>query len=195
MKYGGTPVHPLFSKRQKDPPHIIILHDVSHSMAWNNPLLFRFARGLIRAFPMSEAFAFHTRLFRVTELYRERSLDIMRSRLEARNHLWLGGTCIADSLRYFIQRFGNQYIRSDSIILIISDGFDTNEPETLGEQLQHLKSIARKLIWLNPMLGREGFEPDAAFLQYAASNVDYIGPAHSLESLENAINYIAITRA
>lgn len=194
MKYGGTPVYPRYSKRRQDPPHIIILHDVSHSMAWNNPLLFRFARGLVRTFSSCEAFAFHTRLFRVTELYRERSLDTMRSRFEAKNHLWLGGTCIADSIREFMDKYGGRYIRPDSIIMIISDGFDTNEPQYLGEQLQRLKFAAQKLIWLNPMLEREGFEPDTAFLQFVASNVDYIGPAHSLESLENVVKYLSANR-
>ena len=195
MKYGGTPVHPMYSKRRQEHPHIIILHDVSHSMAWNNPLLFRFARGLVRTFSSCEAFAFHTRLFRVTELYRERSLDIMRSRFEAKNHLWLGGTCIADSIREFMDKYGSLYIRPDSIIMIISDGFDTNAPQYLGEQLQQLKFAAQKLIWLNPMLEREGFEPDTAFLQYVASNVDYIGPAHSLKSLEDVINYLSANRS
>lgn len=194
MKFGGMPVRPVFSIRRHDPPHIIILHDVSHSMAWNNPLLFRFTRGLIRTFPSSEAFAFHTRLFRVTDLYRERSLETMRSRLEARNHLWLGGTCIADSFKEFIQQYSTQCIRPDSIIMIISDGFDTNEPEYLGKYLQHMKSVVNKILWLNPVLGREGFEPDINFLLYAAPHIDFLGPAHSLESLEKAIRYLAVTR-
>ena len=194
MKFGGIPVRPVYNKRRRDLPHIVILHDVSHSMAWNNPLLFRFTRGLIRTFPSSEAFAFHTRLFRVTDLYRERSLEIMRARLEARNHLWLGGTCIADSLKEFIRHFSRQYIRPGSIIMIISDGFDTNEPEHLGIQLQLMKSFVKKIIWLNPMIGREGFEPDVNFLNYAAPHVDFLGPAHSLESLEKVIRYLAVMR-
>ena len=194
MKFGGTPVHPVFRRRRQDPPHIVILHDVSHSMAWDNPLIFRFNRGLIRTFPSSEAFAFHTRLFRVTDLYRERSLEIMRSRLEARNHLWLGGTCIADSLKEFIRNFSRQCLRPDTIIMIISDGFDTNEPEHLGKYLQHMKSTVKKILWLNPMLGREGFEPDVKFLHYAAPSIDFLGPANSLESLEKAIRYLAVIR-
>lgn len=194
IKFGGTLIRPVFSKRRHEPPHIIILHDVSHSMAWNNPLLFRFTRGLTRAFPASEAFAFHTRLFRVTDLYRERSLEIMRARLEGRNHLWLGGTCIADSLKEFIQQFGKKCIHPDSIIMIISDGFDTNNPEHLGDQLQYMKSVVKKIVWLNPMLGRDGFEPDENFLHYAMPYIDFLGSAHSIAALEKAIYYLAATR-
>ena len=194
IKFGGTPIRPVYSKRRHETPHIIILHDVSHSMAWNNPLLFRFTRGLTRVFSTSEAFAFHTRLFRVTDLYRERSLEIMRARLEARNHLWLGGTCIADSIKEFIQQFGKKCIHPDSIMMIISDGFDTNEPEHLGNQLQYLKSVVKKILWLNPMFGREGFEADENFLHYAVPHLDFLGSAHSIESLEKVIYYLAATR-
>jgi len=191
LKFGGLPVKPAYTQRRRDPPHIIILHDVSHSMAWNNPLLFRFARGIVRAFPSSEAYAFHTRLFCVTGLYRERSLETMKLRLEANNHLWLGGTCIADSLVYFNKHHARQVMRHDSTIMILSDGFDTNDPEQLGTVLENIKSRARKIIWLNPMLGREGFEPDDAFMHFVAPHIDRLAPAHSLAALEEAIRYLA----
>lgn len=193
LKFGGLPVKPLYTQRRREPPHIIILHDVSHSMAWNNPLLFRFARGIIRAFPASEAYAFHTRLFRVTDLYREKSLETMKLRLEAHNHLWLGGTCIADSLVNFNTHHARQVMRHDSIIMILSDGFDTNDPEQLGAVLEDIRSRARKIIWLNPMLGRKGFEPDVAFMQHTAPHIDHLAPAHSLAALEDAIHYLAIS--
>ena len=193
LKFGGLPVKPLYTQRRREPPHIIILHDVSHSMAWNNPLLFRFARGIVRVFPASEAYAFHTRLFRVTDLYRERSLETMRLRLESNNHLWLGGTCIADSLEYFYTHHARQVMRHDSIIIILSDGFDTNDPEQLGNVLENIRTRPQKIIWLNPMLGREGFEPDDAFMQSATPYIDLLAPAHSVAALENAIRYLAIS--
>jgi uncharacterized protein with von Willebrand factor type A (vWA) domain len=133
----------------------------------------------------------HTRLFCVTGLYRERSLEIMRSRLEASNHLWLGGTCIADSLAYFNKHHARQAVRHDSIIMILSDGFDTNDPKQLGSELENIKSRARQIIWLNPMLGRDGFAPDETFMQFAAPHIDRFAPAHSLAALEDAIRYLA----
>ncbi len=191
LKFGGLPIKPVYTKRLRESPHIVILHDVSHSMAWNNPLLFRFARGIVRAFPESEAFAFHTRLFCVTGLYRERSLENMRLRLEASNHLWLGGTCIADSLEDFYQHHAGKTVRHDTVIMIISDGFDTNDAAQLGRVLEKLGSLAKKIIWLNPMLGRDGFEPDAAFMQFVAPHIARLAPAHSLAALEDSIRYLA----
>lgn len=194
LRFGGLPVNPLYLRRRREPPHIIILHDVSHSMAWNNPLLFRFARGLVRAFPSSEAFAFHTRLFRVTPLYRERSLEIMRQRLEARNHLWLGGTCIADSIRYFLDHFSRSLLRPWSTVIILSDGFDTNDPFLLGKTLENLKSRVKRIVWLNPMLGREGYRPDEDFMRLAAPSIELLAPAHSVAALEDAIQRMATFR-
>lgn len=191
LSLGGMPVRPIYSERRLDPPHIVILHDVSHSMAWNNPLLFRFARGLVRTFPKSEAFAFHTRLFRVTELYRERSLKIMKERLESRDHMWFGGTCIADSLQHFNRRYANRVIHPHSIIIVLSDGFDTNDPDYLARELGFLRARTKKIIWLNPMLGRKEYVADTETMKAVLPHVDYFAPAHSLMSLGDAVQYIA----
>jgi len=189
-RFGGLPVKPLYLHRKREPPHIILLHDVSHSMTWNNPLLFRFARRLLRAFPTSEAFAFHTRLFRVTMLYRERSLEIMKQRLEARDHLWLGGTRIADSFRYFINHYGRQFLRPHTIVLVLSDGFDTNDPEQLGLTMATLRSRVKKIVWLNPMLGRECYISDEDFMRFFTPAIDQVAPAHSVAALEMTIDYL-----
>ena len=101
VRFGGLPLDPWFSRRRSEPRNIVLLHDVSHSMTFNNPLLFRFVRGLVRRFNTTEAFVFHTQLFRVTPMYREASITRMRELLEHNNKLWLGGTCIADSLAGF----------------------------------------------------------------------------------------------
>lgn len=191
MPYGGLPIRRLYSKRRQEPPHLVIIHDVSHSMTWNNPLLFRFVRGLMRTFPESEAFVFHTQLFCVSALYRERSLRIMRERLEEKNHLWLGGTCIADSLAEFNRRWARNTLRRDTIVMILSDGFDTNNPECLERELIQLNKQAKKIVWLNPMLGREGFAPEESFLRHTQAHVDRFAPAHSLQSLQKIVDYLA----
>lgn len=191
LKYAGDPFYPLFTVRIKQPPHFVILHDVSHSMTWNNPLLFRFTRGMTRAFPDSKAFAFHTRLFEITHLYKERSLEIMKSKLEQQNHLWMGGTCIADSLLEFTEKYARKFLKPSTQLLIISDGFDTNSPELLGNVLSQLRENTNRTIWLNPMLGRAGFSWDAAVIEHVHPHVDFFQPAHSVASLEDTVNYLA----
>jgi uncharacterized protein with von Willebrand factor type A (vWA) domain len=187
VRCGGLPLDPRYAIRRYEPPRLVLLHDVSHSMTFNNPLLFRFTRGLVRHFKTAEAFVFHTRLFRVTPMYRESSLTRMKALLEANNWLWLGGTCIADSLAEFRDRFAASILEADSILIIISDGFDSNEPARLVEELQALKRQCRRLIWLNPMLEREGFNPDKGEVRNVRRNVDRLLPAHSLEALRRCI--------
>ncbi len=187
MAHGGMPLHPVFSIKNKKPPHLVILHDVSHSMTWNNPLLFRFARGLIKACPASEAFVFHTRLFCVTKLYREKSIQQMRNKLESNNHLWLGGTCIAESLNSFNQDYAKTLLRNNAIVIIISDGFDTDAPEYLASQLKLIKSKSKQIIWLNPMLGRKTYTSGTKTMLAAKPFVDNFLPAHSVDALRSVI--------
>lgn len=187
VRTGGLPLHPWYSRRRSEPPRLVILHDVSHSMTFNNPLLFRFVRGLVRRFDTAEAFIFHTRLFRITPMLRETSIARMRELLEENNYLWLGGTCIADSLVEFREQFARQVVRADSLVIIISDGFDSNEPERLAAELQVLKHRCRRLVWLNPMLERAGFNPEKETVWNIRRNVDRLLPAHSLDGLRRCI--------
>lgn len=192
ISHGGIPIHRAYSVKINKPPHLVILHDVSHSMSWNNPLLFRFARGLIKASKDSEAFVFHTKLFCVTDIYREKSIKQMREKLESKNNLWLGGTCIADSIRQFHQQYAKRVLRYDSTIVIISDGYDTDEPEKLAEQLRKLKLKSKQILWLNPMLGRETYNLDSQLIQIIRPYIDHFLPAHSVNSLRNVIYKIKL---
>ena len=191
VRTGGLPLQPWYARRRLQPPNLVVLHDVSHSMTFNNPLLFRFTRGLVRRFNTAEAFVFHTRLFRVTPIFRETSIARMREMLEQNNRLWLGGTCIADSLVEFREQFARQTVKTDSVVIIISDGFDSNEPEQLAGELKWLKKRCRRLIWLNPMLERAGFNPDKEPVWNIRRNVDRLLPAHSLDALRRCVQAIS----
>lgn len=189
VRFGGVPLTPWYSKRRTELPRLVILHDVSHSMTFNNPLLFRFTRGLVRRFDTAEAYVFHTRLFRVTPMYREASIHRMRELLERNNRLWLGGTCIADSLAQFRDQFAYT-LKSESLVVIISDGFDSNEPDRLAAELKALRARCRRVVWLNPMLERAGFNPDKEAVWNVRRNVDRLLPAHSLDALRRCIGAI-----
>jgi uncharacterized protein with von Willebrand factor type A (vWA) domain len=159
-------------------------------MTFNNPLLIRFTRGLARHLKKSKVFVFHTRLFPATEIFREKTLSRMRDALERNNRLWLGGTCIADSLLEFREKYAQEIIKPGSVVMIISDGFDTNNPDHLASELKWLKARCSKVVWLNPMLGREGFNADKEDVWNIRRNVDHLLPAHSLESLRGSIRMI-----
>ncbi|MDJ0957927.1 MAG: VWA domain-containing protein [Arenicellales bacterium] len=191
VRTGGLPLQPWYARRRLQPPNLVVLHDVSHSMTFNNPLLFRFTRGLTRRFNSAEAFVFHTRLFRVTPIFRETSIARMREILEHNNKLWLGGTCIADSLAEFREQFARQTVKTDSLVIIISDGFDSNEPEQLATQLKWLRQRCRRVVWLNPMLERAGFNPEKEAVWNIRRNVDRLLPAHSLDALRRCVQALS----
>jgi uncharacterized protein with von Willebrand factor type A (vWA) domain len=159
-------------------------------MTFNNPLLIRFTRGLARRLKTSEVFVFHTRLFPATAIFREKTLYRMREALEGNNRLWLGGTCIADSLLEFRENHAGKILNPGSIVMIISDGFDSNNPGQLASELKWIKSRCNKVVWLNPMLERQGFNADKDEVWNIRRNVDHLLPAHSLEALRNSIRMI-----
>lgn len=184
---AGFPSRPLFSRRIQMPPNIVILHDVSHSMEWNNPLLFRFSRGMVRAFANADIYVFHTRLFRATDYFRLRSVAQMADRLEENNSLWMGGTCIAASVRQFLDEYSATALNPRTQVLLISDGYDTDEETELNAELTTLRTRCRQLLWLNPMLGRTGVKLDAQQMTERYSAVDRFLSANSLAGLRETV--------
>lgn len=164
-------------------PRLLLLLDVSHSMAQYSRLLARFTRGLVQTLPDTEAFVFHTELHRVTEIFRESDLETLRLRLEGMTQLWFGGTRIAESLKALNEGYGAQVIGGRTIVMIMSDGFDTDAPQELAEELSRIRRRSRRVLWMNPMAGRAGYQPDAAGLAPALAHVDRMLPAHSVDSL------------
>jgi len=183
LRYGGTPLELAFMKRKQQAPRLILLLDVSRSMSLYSFLFLRFARGIIEAFKDADAFVYHTRLVHVTDALRERDMTKAKEKLALMSSGWSGGTRIGECLRLFNHDYGRRIVNSRSIVMIVSDGYDTGEPEQLTEQLQQLKQRARKIVWLNPLLGRDGYEPIAEGMQAALPLLDLFAPAHNLESL------------
>jgi len=191
LAHGGLPLVLSFKERQRQWPRFVLILDISHSMAAYNPLLTRFLRGLLLTFRDSEAFMFHTRLYRVTELFRQTDAETLRRRLENMSPLWFGGTRIAESLKSFNRAYGGRLVNSRTFVLILSDGFDTDAPELLIEELRRLKRRAGKLLWLNPMLNQENEPIDDPSLLAALPLLDRLVPAHSLANLEAVADYLA----
>jgi len=156
---------------------------VSRSMSLYSFLFLRFARGLLGAFRDAEAFVFHTRLTRVSDALRERDLFRAREKLALVSLGWSGGTRIGESLARFNADHAGRMLGSRAIVVIVSDGLDTGPPELLGEALSVIRRRARRLVWLNPLLGRPGYQPLAAGMQAALPHLDAFAPAHNLASL------------
>lgn len=183
LRYGGTPLELAFMKRKQQAPRLILLLDVSRSMSLYSFLFLRFARGIVEAFKDADAFVYHTRLVHVTDALRERDMTKAKEKLALMSSGWSGGTRIGECLQIFNRDYGRRIVNSRSIVMIVSDGYDTGEPKQLTEQLQQLKQRARKIVWLNPLLGRDGYEPIAEGMKAALPLLDLFASAHNLESL------------
>lgn len=189
LRYGGMPLDLAFVQRRRELPRLIVLLDVSRSMSLYSFLFLRFARGIVGAFRDADAFVFHTRLIHVTEALRDRELTRVKEKLALVSQGWSGGTRIGECLDYF-QRHYQRLVNSRTVVVIVSDGYDTGEPELLASSLAQIRQRARKLVWLNPLLGREGYEPVAAGMAAALPHVDLFAPAHNLESLLKLEQYL-----
>jgi len=183
LRYGGTPLEPVFTQRRRRQPRLILLVDVSRSMSLYSYFFLRFARGVIDAFRDAHAFAYHTHLVPISDALRERDSDRLKGKLALISLGWAGGTRIGESLQTFNLRFGRNLLNRRAVVIVISDGLDTGPAALLAEQLQVIKQHVRKLIWLNPLLGRTGYEPLAGGMAAALPLLDVFAPAHNLESL------------
>ena len=104
---------------------------------------------------------------------------------------WSGGTRIGESLRDFIARYRDELVDGRTVVLIVSDGLDRGDPAALSAAMRALASRARRVIWLNPLLGDPRYEPIQRGMEAALPYVDVFAPAHDLESLERVLPLFA----
>ena len=179
---GGDPVKLRYKDRKLQQSRVVILLDVSGSMSRYSLFLLRFAHALHKRFKRADTFIFSTRLVNVGGVLRSRKLSEAMKALTSFPADWSGGTRIGGSLQEFNARHAKLLSR-DTVIMILSDGWDTGNPETLGAELRRIKERVRKVIWLNPLLGLEDYKPLTRGMAAALPHVDVFAPAHSLDSL------------
>ncbi len=182
IRYGGEPLELRYRSRVKRQPRLILIVDVSRSMSIYSFFFLRFARGLVTVFKDVAVFAYHTHLLPITEALKQTDLMRVRNSLAMMSDGWSGGTKIGESLRAFNQQYG-QMMNSRTVSIVVSDGLDTGNPALLSEQLSVIKKRTRRLIWLNPLLGKQGYEPKSQGIAAAMPFIDLFAPAHNIESL------------
>lgn len=183
IRFGGTPLVLHYRQRIKRQPRLVLIVDVSRSMSMYSFFFLRFARALVSVFRDVSVFAYHTQLLPITEALRQTDLIRVRNSLAMVSQGWSGGTRIGESLATFNDKYA-QILNSRSIAVIVSDGLDTGDPGQLAAQLARIKPRCHRLVWLNPLLGRNGYEPVSQGMQAALPYLDLFAPAHNLNSLQ-----------
>jgi len=181
--HGGTLIQLSYKERPERPVEIVLLVDVSGSMKPYSRFFLQFAKGLVSGWAKSDAYLLHTRLVRVSDALRERDPLVALTRLSLLAEGFGGGTRLGECLHQFNRLYAKRALNSRSVVIIISDGYDTDPPQQVAHELDHLKKRARLLVWLNPLLGWQEYQPINRAMQAAMPYIDHFAAAHSLEAL------------
>lgn len=166
LQTGGEMLSPRWLRRPRRSPRIVLLVDGSRSMSAYAETTLRVAVALASASIRVEVFTFSTELRRVTDDVRRAAAGELR-RLDRLHHAWAGGTAIGACLRDFLRQFGERMVGRDTVVMIASDGLDVGMPEVLRDAMREIYRRSAGVVWLNPLLETEGYEPTAAGMSAA----------------------------
>jgi uncharacterized protein with von Willebrand factor type A (vWA) domain len=188
---GGTPLRLVHRKPLHKPLRLVLLVDASGSMSLYTAVFLRFVHGVLDHFREAEAFLFHTKLIHVSDALREKDTARALDRLGLMAEGVGGGTRVGESLATFNRWHAARVLHSRTCVMIFSDGYDTSPPEILGAEMAQLRRRCRRIVWLNPLIGWDGYEPTARGMTAALPFIDLFAPAHTLASLAALEPYLA----
>ena len=183
IRSSGELIHLLHRQPRLRRRPIVLLCDVSGSMERYSRLLLIFAHAIARREDV-ETFVFSTRLTRITRILRRRDIDRALVDIGRKVHDFSGGTRIGQALAEFNRRWARRVLGHGAVVIVVSDGWDRGDPTMLGVELERLRTMSHRLIWLNPLLGSEGYEPVTRGMSAALPHTDDFLAAHNLEALD-----------
>lgn len=180
---GGEPIDLFYRTRPDRPVRIVALLDVSGSMTVYARVFLAFLKGLVSADSATDAYLFHTRLVRISDALRD--TDTMRAvnRLSVMAQGFGGGTRIGANLDQFNAQYAARSVNARTVVIILSDGYDTDPPEMLARALARLKRRGARIVWLNPLKGWPDYEPVARGMAAALPHLDHFAAASTLDDL------------
>ncbi len=174
---------PAHTAPRTEPPTLVVLLDISGSMDRYARLFLHYVHGLTRRWLHVHTLTFGTRLTNITRCLKHRDPDEALALADRLVHDWKGGTRIAASLDEFNRRWARRLLGANAALLLVTDGLDRDEHGGLAQAAARLRRHARQVVWLNPLLRFDGFEPRAAGVRALLPHVDRFLPVHNLASL------------
>ncbi len=192
LRQSGEPGRLHHQVHRERPRRVVLIVDVSGSMAAHATALLRFAHAASRrGSTPTEVFTVGTRLTRVSDELRHRDPDTAMAAVSRAVPDWSGGTRLGGLLEEFLDRWGQRGMARGAIVVVLSDGWERDDVALLGGQMQRLARLAYRVVWANPRKGRAGFEPTAAGMAAALPHVDDLVAGHSLAALEELADVVA----
>ena len=188
---GGEPVRLAYRAYKDRPRRVVLLVDVSGSMSPYADALLRFAHAVVRAAPVStEVFTVGTRLTRLSRQLRKRDPEEALVAASRAVPDFAGGTRLGETIRVFLDRWGQRGLARRAIVVLFSDGWERGDAALLGEQLARLRRLAHRVLWVNPHAGRDGYAPVQSGIAAALPHVDGLLAGHSLATLEELLTEV-----
>jgi uncharacterized protein with von Willebrand factor type A (vWA) domain len=191
LRTGGEAVRRATSEPATRARRVVLLCDISGSMAPYARALVRFCHVAIAGGARVEAFTLGTRLTRVTRELAVRDPDAALARAGQAVRDWSGGTRLGECLATFNDRYGVRGMARGAVVVILSDGWDRGDPQRLGEEMARLARVAHRVVWVNPLKASPGYAPLARGMAAALPHVDAFVEGHSVASLEVLAKVVA----
>ena len=182
---GGDLILPKFRSPREIHPPLVVLADISGSMSQYTRIFLHFLHALTEERRHVHTFAFGTRLTNLTRQMRHRDPDAALADASAAVKDWSGGTRIGDTLNEFNRLWSRRVLGQGAVVLLITDGLERDDVDGLSDEMVRLKKSCRRLIWLNPLLRFDGFEPRARGVLAMLPHVDEFRPVHNLNALSD----------
>ncbi len=190
-RHGGELWDMRWRRPRRRPAPLVLLADISGSMSRYSRMLLHFAHTLAHADARVESFVFGTRLTRTTRLMASRDPDLAIAQVVQAVPDWSGGTRLTESLQTFNRRWARRVLPGRATVLLVTDGLEHGDTAALAFEMERLHKSCRRLIWLNPLLRFERFEPRAGGIRAMLPHVDRFLPAHNLDSLAQLVQVLA----
>jgi uncharacterized protein len=184
---GGIPFRLAWKDQRRVRPRLVLLLDVSRSMSQYSFFYLRLARALCAELADVYCFIFHTRITGIDEALRDPDPWRSQERLHLLAAGWGGGTRIGECLQDFNRLHAPRLVHSRTAVIVVSDGYDTGEPEVLAAALASLRRRARRIVWVNPLLNRPDFSPESRGMQAALPHLDLFAPGADLAGIEHIL--------